>query len=142
MHDNNTYSFGISLIRISASPYAQLSITNGSLASGGTLCPFPIHVKILLGLRLYRSFLCVLSHLLWVHLCSCPVESRRHCCLVIIHTLWFLFFFSLLSSAISPEPWDMDCDRDVTFKTWNSIVSYFINFYQLLVSVLITVFCK
>jgi hypothetical protein len=49
-----------------------------------TWIPKPFHAEILCGLCLSRSWH-MLSKLLWVHMCNCPVASGKHSFLVGIH---------------------------------------------------------
>lgn len=35
--------------------------------------------------------LCILSQMLWVHMCTCPAVSRKKCFLVCFHRLWHLY---------------------------------------------------
>lgn len=104
-------------------PSQQLRIINSTSTKGGISCPTPLST-----FRFCFTQICMLSYYHEFICAICPAVSRIHCLLVDIHCLW-LIHLSILSLSMIPE------------QVEHSSVSFLL-FDQLLVSVLIIIYCK
>lgn len=66
---------------------------------------------------------------LGLHMCNCPVESRKHCFLAVFHHLQILN--PVPSLKMIPEPLEERWDTDIPFTAEHSTVSYSLPLGQL-----------
>lgn len=112
-----------------------LSIAIISSIWGGTLRPSPRPWWVFVWLNLLQVW-CMLSQLLWLHMCNCYVMSRKQ-------------FYSRhpgsWNLSVPPPQWSLSpgkrrYDTDIWFRAKNSTLSY--SSCLPVVSVLITIYCK
>lgn len=120
-------------------PLPATIIASSSSGRGRAWCPPPLFMLVF-DLIWTRMWFVHLSQLLWVHVYSCLSMSGGYCFLVFINHLWCLQCFLLL---LNNDLWTLRAfDADGPFRIEHSLVSHSLYLSQLLVSLLITMYCK